>query len=93
MFKRVFVSLTSESSWEKPADFPSKEDSGSSRGGQDQEEARPESPAGGEGSSGWAPAPQEAEVPAESKPKVPKISFRVRGVSVDLFGEETPHRF
>lgn len=81
--------LTSESSWEKPADFPSKEDSGSSREGQDQEEA----PAGGEGSSGWAPAPQEAEVPAESKPKVPKISFRVRGVSMDLFGEETPHRF
>lgn len=81
------VSNPSESSWDKPADFPSDEAPGSSSGsnqeGESQEEPatpQPEPLSGGEESSNGAPAPQEAEAPEETsqQPKVPKISFRVR---------------
>lgn len=75
----------SESSWEKPADFPSNVASGSEP---TKEEECPEEPAtpqpeslsGGEESSNGAPPSQEAEPPEEAsqQPKVPKISFRVR---------------
>lgn len=77
----------SESSWEKPADFPSNKasgsGSGSSREGESQEEPstpQPEPLSGGEDSSNGAQASQEAEVTEQpsQQPKVPKISFRVR---------------
>lgn len=77
--------LLSESSWEKPADFPSDVASGSEP---TKEEETPEEPAtpqpeslsGGEESSNGAPPSQEAEPPEEAgqQPKIPKISFRVR---------------
>lgn len=78
-----------ESNWEKPADFAPNEasasGSGSSREGESQEEPsapEPEPLSGGEENSNEAPGSQEGEVPeqANQQPKVPKISFRVRGV-------------
>lgn len=78
----INASCLTESSWEKPADVPSNEDSGSSKEDESQEEpSAPEpEPLSGEESSNGAPALQEDKVPEEPKqqPKVPKISFRVR---------------
>lgn len=91
----IGASCLTESSWEKPADFPSNEDSGSSREDESQEEPSAPEPgllSGGESSNG-APAPQEDEVPEEPKqqPKVPKISFRVRAEKlVEIVGKDIP---
>lgn len=83
----LYLPHLSESSWEKPADFPSNEapGSGSNAEGERQEEPstpQPEPLSGGEESSDGAPPSQEVEVPEEvsQQPKVPKISFRVRNV-------------
>lgn len=70
----------SESIWEKPADFPSNEASGSSKKENLEEPTAPEPEplsAGEESSNG---ASQEEKVPEQSdqEPKVPKINFRVR---------------
>lgn len=65
-----------ESSWEKPADFPSSKESGPSGEGEGEEESpapEPE-PSEGDESSDAAPAPEETS----EQPKVPKITFRVR---------------
>lgn len=76
----------SESSWDKPAAFPSDESSESNKEGQkvqsleEAPEPKPEQTSGGEEGSDAAPPPQQAEDPeqASQQTKVPKISFRVR---------------
>ena len=79
-----FLPHLSESSWEKPADFPSGSGSNTEGEGEGQEEPstpQPEPLSGGEESSNGAPASQATEVPEEGasqQPKIPKISFRVR---------------
>lgn len=87
---KINASSFTESSWEKPADFPSNEDSGSSREEESQEEPsapEPEPLSGGESSNG-ASAPQEDKVPEEQQPKIPKISFRVRAEKlVEILGK------
>lgn len=84
-----YVFLTSESSWEKPADFPSNDASGSGSNREEESQEEPSTPqpeplSGEDESSNGAQATQEAEVPeqASQQPKVPKISFRVRRVLV-----------
>lgn len=89
----VDASCLTESSWEKPADFPSNEDSGSSREDESQEEPsapEPEPLSEGESSNG-APAPQEVPEEPKEQPKVPKISFRVREEKlVEIVGKHIP---
>lgn len=81
-----FFPHPSESSWEKPADFPPDEVPGSSsesnqegEGPEDPVTPQPEPLSGEEESSNGAPSSQEAEAPEKTsqQPKVPKISFRV----------------
>lgn len=84
------VSLLTESSWEKPADFLTSEEPGSNKGEEDDEEESQEELAAaeeeslpGEGESvDVAPASMESEVVEEvnQTPTVPKISFRVSSV-------------
>lgn len=77
--------LISESSWEKPSDFPSTEAAGSGSSKEEESQEEPSTPqaeplSGEEGSSSEAQASQEVEVPQQESelPKVLKISFRVR---------------
>lgn len=80
----VLLLLLTESSWEKPADFPSSVESGSNReeeeeveeeGEGDEEETQEESLPGEQENSDAAS--KATEVKEEVKPTVPKISFRV----------------
>lgn len=83
----LYLPHLTETSWERPAGFPSKESpgSGSNKEGESQEEPltpQAEPSSGGEESSSEALTSQEAQVPeqASQQPNASKISFRVRGV-------------